>query len=129
MDGIVSKLDRIGDAVMFGRLAVLEDDRAAENFDELIKMGGNIQRWKAVLRKERKQKAAVRLQTLSKEKLSLTEVNAVVENKKMLDTFYTIARAARESKLRPVHVNLFVRIYVQKLGKTRSCHELHPRRS
>lgn len=54
IDVRIMKLDRLGDALAFCRLSVLEDKRSSEDHERVVHIEDTLKRWKGTMRQERK---------------------------------------------------------------------------
>jgi len=91
VDGILTKLDRLGNALEFIKATVLQQDDQPK-YHKVQRVQDAIKRWKAGLRPLKKMKNLQRLEAISEEALSLEEVNTVVENRKLWKGFDSIVR-------------------------------------
>ena len=86
-EGMLGKLDAFESALSFIRLFILKDDDTNTLYGQSLRMSETLKRWRSTLRKQKALTRAIRLETLSDEKLSLDEITAMIESENIWDTF------------------------------------------
>lgn len=89
-DGRISKLDALDAGLTFMRRNLCKDDPESTIFKHAMRMSDTIKGWKCMLRKEKTKQCMKRMEELSSLRLTLDEVDEVIQNGSMWRSFNDI---------------------------------------
>ena len=89
-DGWISKLDALDAGLTFMRRNLCKDNPENSIFKRAMRMSDTIKGWKCMLRKEKTKRCMKRMEELSSSRLTLDEVDKVIQNESMWRSFNDI---------------------------------------